>query len=171
MTRETLELWKLRRSLPVFNHEPGATTSRDARLTRSPLPLVQSLTALARVIVVRVNPVLAGLCRRARHESAQARHENLYSLSSMARKCYRGFIERASRREGLVDQNASDKIATPIPVHCVFEECPKGFRAMRDACGSGSWFKSRWEASATADERLARFRNTHSTTSAGRARN
>ena len=89
----------------VFNHEPGATTSRFARLTRSPLPLAQSLPALARVIVVRVNPVLAGLRRLARHESAQARHENLYHLSSMARKCCRGFIERASRREGLVDLN------------------------------------------------------------------
>ena len=38
------------------------------------------------------------------------RHENLYRRSSIARKCYRGFIERASRREGLVDLNASDKI-------------------------------------------------------------
>ena len=55
-------------------------------------------------------PVPAGLCRRARHESAQARHENLYRRSSIARKCYRGFIERASRREGLVDLNACDKI-------------------------------------------------------------
>ena len=102
-----------KRTIPgpaVFNHEPGATTSRFARSTRSPLPLAQSLPALARVIVVRVNPVPAGLCRRARHESAQARHENLYRLSSMARKCYRGFIERDSRREGLVDLNASDKI-------------------------------------------------------------
>jgi hypothetical protein len=134
MTRETPELWKLLRSLPVFNHEPGATTSRDARLTRSPLPLVQSLPALARVIVVRANPVPAGLCRRVRHESAQARHENLYPLSSMARKCLRGFIERASRREGLVDQNASDKIDTPISGHWVFEEGPKGFRA-----STGGW--------------------------------
>ena len=102
-----------KRTIPVpavFNHEPGATTSRFARSTRSPLPLAQSLPALARVIVVRVNPVLAGLCRLARHESAQARHENLYHLSSMARKRCRGFIERASRREGLVDLNASDKV-------------------------------------------------------------
>ena len=77
----------------------------QAGATRSPLPLAQSLSALARVIVVRANPVLAGLCRRVRHESAQARHENLYPLSSMARKCCRGFIERASRHEGLVDLN------------------------------------------------------------------
>ena len=92
----------------VFNREPGATTSRFARSARSPMPLAQSLPAWARVIVVRVNPVLAGLCRCARHESAQARHENLYHLSSMARKRCRGFIERASRRKRLVDLNASD---------------------------------------------------------------
>ena len=53
-----------------FYHEPGATTSRVARLPRSPLPLAQSLSALARVIVVRVNPVPPGLCRCARHENA-----------------------------------------------------------------------------------------------------
>jgi hypothetical protein len=52
-----------KRTIPVpavFNHEPGATTSRFARLTRSPLPLAQSLPALARVIVVRANPVPRG---------------------------------------------------------------------------------------------------------------
>jgi hypothetical protein len=106
-----------KRTIPVpavFNHEPGATTSRFARLTRSPLPLAKSLTALARAIVVRVTPVPAGLWRRARHENAQARHENLCPLSSMARKRCRGFIERASRREGLVDLNASDKIDAPF---------------------------------------------------------
>ena len=54
----------------VFNHELGATTSRVARLSRSSLPLAQSLSALACAIVVRVNPVPAGLGRRARHENA-----------------------------------------------------------------------------------------------------
>ena len=125
-----------KRTIPVpavFNHEPGATTSRDARLTRSPLPLDQSLPALARVIADRVNPVPAGLCRRARHENAQARHENLYHLSSMARKRCRGFIERASRRGGLVDLNASDKIDTHISVHLVFEEGRRVFAHRRKA--------------------------------------
>ena len=138
-----------KRTIPgpaVFNHEPGATTSRVARSTRSPLPLAQSLPALARVIVVRVNPVLAGLCRRARHESAQARHENLYPLSSMARKRCRGFIERASRHEGLVDLNASDKIDVregacphaPCALRLlisVVRECSEGFNRFSGSSG------------------------------------
>ena len=147
-----------KRTIPVpavFNHEPGATTSRIARLTRSPLPLAQSLSALARVIVVRANPVLAGLCRRARHESAQARHENLYPLSSMARKCCRGFIERACRHEGLVDQNASGLLDNPI----VFVKCSRcGQRLSSTTSDCRLNVRGRFEEFSRIDGRLESFR-------------
>ena len=52
------------------NHETAATTSRAARLARSPLSpnLMPAVSFVASV--VRANPVPAGLRRRARHESA-----------------------------------------------------------------------------------------------------
>ena len=147
-----------KRTIPVpavFNHEPGATTSRIARLTRSSLPLAQSLSALACAIVVRANPVLAGLCRRARHESAQARHENLYPLSSMARKCCRGFIERACRHEGLVDQNASGLLDNPI----VFVECSRcGQRFSSTTSDCRLNVRGRFEEFSRIDGRLESFR-------------
>ena len=52
------------------NHETGATTSRAARLARSPLSPNLMPAASFVASVVRANPVPAGWRRRARHESA-----------------------------------------------------------------------------------------------------
>ena len=105
-----------KRTIPVpavFNHEPGATTSRFAR------------------------------------------HENLYHLSSMARKCLRGFIERASWHEGLVDQNASGLLDNPIAfVEC--SRCGQRFSSTTSDCRLN--VRGRFEEFSRIDGRLESFR-------------
>ena len=64
--------------LLLSNHEPWATASRKARLTRPASPQGLKATPSPCVAAVPVTPPPAGLRRRPRHESARsARHENV----------------------------------------------------------------------------------------------
>ena len=101
-------------------HEPWATASRKARLTRPASPQGLKATPSPCVAAVPVTPLPAGLRRRPRHENARsARHENVQA-SRRGREKARPFSRPFRNHQGKVDLSPDSSgailLRTALPI-------------------------------------------------------